>query len=63
MSIKIAECCLVVTSTTEPKCIVTVTLTSPACRDEDSEENKDQKETVKKGIFKKLIECRKKCKF
>ena len=47
-----AECCLIITSTTDPKCVVTVTLTSPACREEDEPENKEQKETVvvKKGI-------------
>ena len=54
MTIKIADCCLVITSTNEPKCTVTVTLTSPACRDEDDEENQDEsekKEIVKPGIF------------
>ena len=52
MAIKMAECCLIITSTTDPKCVVTVTLTSPACREEDEPENKEQKETVvvKKGI-------------
>jgi len=46
MAIRMADCCLVVTSTTDPKCVVTVTLTSPACREEDELENKEQKETV-----------------
>ena len=57
MAIRMADCCLIVTSTTDPKCVVTVTLTSPACREEDELENKEQKESViiKKGILLVLL--------
>ncbi|XP_066922566.1 zinc finger RNA-binding protein-like [Clytia hemisphaerica] len=37
MSISVADCCINITSTDEPKCTVKVTLTSPACRDEDEQ--------------------------
>lgn len=37
MAISMSECSIVVTSTTEPKCTVKITLTSPAVREEDEE--------------------------
>ena len=53
MAISVAECSLIVTSITEPKCTVKVTLTSPLCREEDVSEVKDEKPAsdVKKGIL------------
>lgn len=44
MTISIAECSIIVTSTDEPKCTVKVTLTSPACR-EEGEQGKTKETT------------------
>jgi len=53
MAISVSECSLVITSITEPKCTVKVTLTSPTIREEDSSVVKDGKSAseAKKGII------------
>jgi len=53
MSIRMAECAIIVTSTSDPKCTVKVTLTSPACRDEG--EGKEQKEVKSEPVDEKDV--------
>lgn len=43
MAINASDCMIVVTSTTEPKCTVKITLTSPAVRDDEVPPNKEIK--------------------
>ena len=42
MSISIVECAIFINSTSEPKCTVKVSLTSPSMREGDEEEKKDK---------------------
>ena len=51
MSISVTECAILISSTSEPKCTVKVSLTSPAMREGDEDEKKDEAESseTKKG--------------
>ena len=56
MVISVAECAVIVTSTTEPKASVKIVLTSPMVREEEEDESVDKKDAqnvtaIKKGMI------------
>lgn len=52
MAIRISECSLIITSTTEPKCLVKIVFTSPSVREENtsSVEGDDDKSKPAEGM-------------